>query len=67
MRIGATGMPMPKASPHIDYFFPVREHQIWFTRECRFVETKAVTHLVDEASNDQLRLGILAADLAHVL
>jgi hypothetical protein len=65
--INATGMAMPKATPHFDNFLSTRENQIWLTGKGCTVKSKPVAHLVQEATYSHLRLGVLAADLAHIL
>jgi hypothetical protein len=65
--INAADVAMPKATPHFDNFLSTRENQIWLTGKGRTVKSKAIAHLVQEATYSHLRLGVLAADLAHIL
>ncbi len=67
MGIDATDVAMPKAAPHIDNFLSTRENQIRLTGKGRPVKSKSIAHRVQEATYSHLRLGVLAADLAHIL
>lgn len=67
MGIAATDVAVPKAAPHIDNLFSTWENQIWLAGKSRPVKSISIAHLVQKATYSHFRLGVLAADLAHIL
>jgi hypothetical protein len=59
-------MLMPEAAMHKYHLLPRREDQVWFAREIRAVQTKAVAEAVYEFAECQFRTCVLAPDARHV-
>jgi hypothetical protein len=56
---------MPEAAMYKDDFSMSRQNDIWFTREVGSIKTKAISHLVQYASDEPFRLSIMTLHPGH--
>jgi hypothetical protein len=67
MRVDATPMLVPKASPHFDDFLGTGEDDVRFSWQSSDMSLKPTVHLSDEITNKCLGFCAGASDLAHIL
>jgi len=67
MRVYATPVLVPEASPHFDDFLHPGEHQIGFAGKRWHVEPIAEAHAVSKPPHQKLWHRVLPTDSAHVL
>src|SRR5579859_2018656 len=57
-----TAMVMPEAAVNEDHFAPSRQHQVRFPWQVRSMQTIAISHGVNEPTNDHFRPGVFRPD-----
>jgi hypothetical protein len=62
-----TAVLVPEASMHENYFSLAGKYQIWLSRQVWPMKPVAVSHAMNQAPDEQFRMGVLGTHATHPL